>query len=67
MALSVPEQHQLKIARATLKMHDVGAAILGGMTKPQARAFLRKHLSRERYRQELQRLEGTLDHADEIE
>lgn len=38
--LSVPEQHQLKIARATLKLSDVGARIMGGMTKEEARAVI---------------------------
>lgn len=36
------EQHQFKIAKATLKMTDAGAAIMGGMTKDEARNFLRK-------------------------
>ena len=39
-ALSVPEQHQMKIAKSTLRMSDAGAAIMGGMSKDQARAFL---------------------------
>ena len=39
--LGVPEQHQLKIAKSTLKMSDAGATIMGGMTKDQARAFLK--------------------------
>ncbi len=39
--LSIFEKHQKKIAIATLKMHDVGAAIMGGMTKEEARTFLR--------------------------
>lgn len=34
------EKHQLKIAKDTLKMHDAGALIMGGMTKPEARNFL---------------------------
>ena len=38
--LSVPEQHQLNIARKTLKMSDVGAAIMGGMTKAEAREVI---------------------------
>lgn len=41
-ALSVPEQHQKKIAIATLKMHDIGAEIMGGMSKDEARAFLKR-------------------------
>ena len=28
--LGVPERHQLKIARATMRMHCVGARIMGG-------------------------------------
>ena len=35
--LSVAEKHQLKIARRTLELSDVGAMILGGMDKPTAR------------------------------
>ena len=31
--LSIPERHQLKIARDTLKMSDVGARIMGGLPK----------------------------------
>jgi hypothetical protein len=38
--LSVPESHQLKIARRTLQLSDAGALILGGMTKEQARAVI---------------------------
>ena len=34
--LNVFEKHQLKIAIATLKMSDVGANIMGGMTKAEA-------------------------------
>ncbi len=45
--LSVPEQHQLKIARRTLEMSDVGARIMGGMTKAEARAFIKKVTGRE--------------------
>ena len=40
--LSVPEQHQLKIARRTLEMSDVGARIMGGMTKAEARQVILK-------------------------
>lgn len=39
--LSVPEKHQLKIAKDTLKMSGVGAKIMGGMSKEEARAFLK--------------------------
>ena len=38
--LTVPERHQLKIARATLKMSDVGARIMGGMSKAEAREII---------------------------
>lgn len=39
----IPLKHQLKIARQTLKLSDVGARILGGMTKEEARMLLQKH------------------------
>jgi hypothetical protein len=38
--LSVPEKHQLRIARDTLKMSDVGARIMGGPSKEEARAII---------------------------
>lgn len=41
--LSVPERHRVKIAKDTLKMSDAGATIMGGMTKDEARAVLKKH------------------------
>ena len=34
--------HQLKIAHATLKMSDAGASIMGGMTKEEAKALIKK-------------------------
>ena len=40
--LSVPEKHQKKIAISTLKMSDAGTKIMGGMTKDEARTFLKK-------------------------
>ena len=40
MKLSIPEQHQKRIAIHTLKMSDAGALIMGGMSKDEARAFL---------------------------
>jgi len=43
--MNVFDKHQIKIARSTLKMSDVGATIMGGMTKDEARAVLRKHAS----------------------
>ena len=39
--MGIPEKHQLNVALKTLKMHDVGASIMGGMTKEEARGFLR--------------------------
>ena len=39
--LSIPDQHQLKIAKSTLRMSGAGAWIMGGMSKDEARAFLR--------------------------
>lgn len=40
--LSVPEQHQLAIAKKTLRMPDVMAEVMGGMTKQQAREVLKR-------------------------
>lgn len=40
--LSTFERHQKKIALSTLKLTDAGASILGGMTKEEARNFLRR-------------------------
>lgn len=39
--LGVAEKHQRRIAVSTLKMTDIGAAIMGGMNKADARQFLR--------------------------
>ena len=38
--LTMPERHQLKIARATLRMSDVGARIMGGPSKEEARKII---------------------------
>ena len=40
--LSVPERHQLAIAKSTLRYSDLGALIMGGMSKEEARAFLKR-------------------------
>lgn len=45
--LSVPEQHQLKIARSTLRLSDVGALILGGMSKIEAQEIIRRLTDKE--------------------
>jgi len=39
---SVPDKHQIAIAKKTLRLSDVGAMILGGMTKEEARSVLRE-------------------------
>jgi len=39
----VAKQHQLKIAKDTLRMSDVGALIMGGMTKDEAHQVLKEH------------------------
>jgi len=39
--LSVPEQHQKTIAIKTLKMNDIMARMMGGMSKDEARKFLK--------------------------
>lgn len=36
------DKHKLKIAKDTLKMSDVGARIMGGMTKEEAREVVYK-------------------------
>jgi len=40
--LSVPEQHQLKIARKTLTYSDAGAMIMGGPSKAEARQIIKR-------------------------
>jgi hypothetical protein len=40
--LSVCDKHQLNIAKKTLKMSDVGAMIMGGMNKNEARQVILK-------------------------
>ena len=39
--LTTPQKHQLKIAKDTLKMSDAGAKVMGGMTKNDAKKFLK--------------------------
>lgn len=38
--LSVPEKHQLRIARDTLRMHDAAVGIMGGPNKEEARQII---------------------------
>jgi len=40
--LSVPEQHQLRIAYKTLRMSDVGARIMGPPSKEEARKTIER-------------------------
>lgn len=41
-------EHQLKIARQTLKMSDVGASLMGGMSKSDAAKLIAKHHGKSR-------------------
>jgi hypothetical protein len=45
--LSVPDRHRLRIARDTLKMNDVMARVLGGMTKDEARQVIKELTGKE--------------------
>lgn len=40
--LTVPERHQLAIARKTLRMPDAAVAVMGGPSKAEARAIIEK-------------------------
>ena len=41
LSLSVPDRHRLSIALKTLKMNDTMANVMGGMSKAEARSFLK--------------------------
>jgi len=41
LALTTSQKHQKAVAIKTLKMSDTGARIMGGMTKEEAREFLK--------------------------
>ena len=41
--MTVSDKHQIAIAKKTLTMSDIGARIMGGMNKDEARDILRKH------------------------
>ena len=45
-ALTVPQKHQLKIARRTLTLSDIGALSLGGPTKQEARKIIKRLTSK---------------------
>ena len=47
MTLTIPEKHQLKIAKKTLKMIDSYSLIMGGPTKEEARDIIRRLTGRE--------------------
>lgn len=36
-------KHQIAIAKRTLQLSDIGASIMGGMTKDEAREILKKY------------------------
>ena len=40
--MDIFDKHQLKIARSTLKMSDVGVRIMGGMTKEEAKEVIHR-------------------------
>lgn len=40
--LTIPEQHQLKIAKDTLRMPQPMVGVMGGMTKEQAREIIKR-------------------------
>ena len=40
--MSIFEKHQLRIAKKTLKMPDGMVGIMGGMTKQEAKEFIKK-------------------------
>ena len=46
--LSVPEQHQLGIARQVLKESNVFTNIFGGMTKEEAEKIIKKYSKRKK-------------------
>lgn len=56
--LQVWEKHQLKIAKDTLKMSDVGASIMGGPTKEEARAIIIRIEGTIKGRQTIKRLDN---------
>ena len=40
--LSTADRHQLRIARQTLRMNDVGVKVMGGMSKEEALEVIRR-------------------------
>ena len=46
--LDIFERRQLKIARDTLKMSDVGAMVMGGVTKAEAKEIIKRLTAKKR-------------------
>ena len=44
--MTIPEQHQLKIAWRTLRMPDALVQVMGGMTKKEAAEIIEKYEKR---------------------
>jgi hypothetical protein len=40
--LNIFDKHQLKIAKNTLKLSDIGAKIMGGMTREEAKEVIKR-------------------------
>ena len=40
--MNIPQGHQFRIAKDTLRLSDIGARIMGGMTKEYARDIILK-------------------------
>jgi len=52
MKIDIFLSNQLKIARETLKMSDVGISIMGGMTRDEAIEILARHRNRNHYQKQ---------------
>jgi hypothetical protein len=46
--LTIPEKHQLKVARKTLETPNAMLGIMGGMTKSEARAVIKRLTGRDK-------------------
>jgi len=44
--MTTAEKHQLRIARRTLRMNDIFAQVMGGMTKAEAQAVIARQQKR---------------------
>jgi len=63
--LSIPERHQLKIAKRTLEMHDTACLIMGGPNKTESRRIIRAACDTDtEFRRIIMRHEGTTDFID---